>query len=100
MYRSNDIVQLDPYSIFIRPFVKVGDSMENVKVLQYFIKDLEVLDEDQNGPQAELARNNSKFRRLFRNLFSKKPKFSTKKYQNFPKGQIEEVEFATLEWEI
>jgi len=46
MYRSNDIVQLDPYSIFIRPFVKVGDSMENVKVLQYFIKDLEVLDED------------------------------------------------------
>lgn len=50
MYRSNDIVQLDDYSIFIRPFIKVGDSLENVKVLQYFIKSLEVSEEEENGP--------------------------------------------------
>lgn len=50
MYRSNDIVQLDTYSLFIRPFIKVGDSLENVKVLQYFIKSIEVSEEDENGP--------------------------------------------------
>jgi hypothetical protein len=33
MYRSSDVVQLDNHSIFIRPFVKVGDALENVKVL-------------------------------------------------------------------
>lgn len=38
MYRSNDVVQFDNASIFIRPFVKVGDQPENVKVLQYFTK--------------------------------------------------------------
>lgn len=33
MYRSNDVVQLDDNSIFVRPFVKVGEAPENVKVL-------------------------------------------------------------------
>lgn len=34
MYRSNDVVALgDNSSIFIRPFVKVGEPPENVKVL-------------------------------------------------------------------
>ena len=42
LYRSNDVVNLDGHSIFIRPFVKVGDITENVKVLQYFVKSFEI----------------------------------------------------------
>ena len=33
MHRSNDVVALDDNCIFIRPFVKVGEPPENVKVL-------------------------------------------------------------------
>jgi hypothetical protein len=32
MYRSNDVVQFSKKSICIRPFVKVGERPENVKV--------------------------------------------------------------------
>jgi hypothetical protein len=32
MYRSNDVVQFTTKSICIRPFVKVGEKPENVKV--------------------------------------------------------------------
>lgn len=39
MYRSNDIVQLSTKSIFIRPFVKVGEKAKSVKVFQYFLED-------------------------------------------------------------
>ena len=49
MYRSNDIVQINPRSIFIRPFVKVGELPENVKIYQYFLaddyKEIEVTEE-------------------------------------------------------
>lgn len=38
MYRSNDVVFLSEDAIFIRPFVKVGDPPENIKVLKYYIK--------------------------------------------------------------
>lgn len=41
MYRSNDVVQFDDTSLFIRPFVKVGEPAENVKVLQYYLKKLQ-----------------------------------------------------------
>ena len=37
MYRSNDVVQYDANSIFLRPFVKVGESAESVKIYQYFL---------------------------------------------------------------
>ena len=33
MYRSNDVVQFDENSLFVRPFVKVGEAPENVKCL-------------------------------------------------------------------
>ena len=39
MYRSNDVVQMEREAIFIRPFVKVGEKAENVKVFQYFLED-------------------------------------------------------------
>ena len=39
MYRSNDIVQFNKKSLFIRPFVKVGEKAKSVKVHQYFIED-------------------------------------------------------------
>lgn len=38
MYRSNDVVQFEENSIHVRPFVKVGEPAENVKVLKYYIK--------------------------------------------------------------
>jgi hypothetical protein len=51
MYRSNDVVQIDDNSIYVRPFVKVGEAPENVKVLQYFIRN-ECIEEsgEENGP--------------------------------------------------
>lgn len=39
MYRSNDVVQFDRTSIFIRPFVKVGEKADQVQVHQYFLED-------------------------------------------------------------
>ena len=99
MYRSNDVVQFDNTSIFIRPFVKVGDQPENVKVLQYFVKGLKVVDEDANGPNGLEKKRIRKMGDFLKNLFSKSPKLSTKKFQNFEKGHIEEVEFATTVWE-
>jgi hypothetical protein len=52
MYRSNDVVQIKEDSIFIRPFVKVGDPPENVKVLKYFLKERKEEDTDylEDGP--------------------------------------------------
>lgn len=99
MYRSNDVVQMDPYSIFIRPFVKVGDSLENVKVLQYFIKNFDVADVDANGPNGVGKKKIDKVGDFFKNLFSKRPRLSTKAFHKFSKGHIEEVEFATTAWE-
>lgn len=72
MYRSNDVVAIDDYSIYIRPFVKVGEPPENVKVHQYFIKDMTFENQDADGPTAR--RRGSKFRRIgefFKNVFSK-----------------------------
>ena len=39
MYRSNDVVQSSPDSIIIRPFVKVSEKAENVKVFKLYLKD-------------------------------------------------------------
>mmetsp|Transcript_27708 Transcript_27708/g.26741 ORF Transcript_27708/g.26741 Transcript_27708/m.26741 type:complete len:119 (-) Transcript_27708:237-593(-) len=38
MYRSNDMVVLKDEAVFIRPFVKVGEPPENIKVLKYYLK--------------------------------------------------------------
>jgi hypothetical protein len=38
MYRSNDVVQFNKKSIFVRPFVKVGEKAKSVKVYQFFIE--------------------------------------------------------------
>lgn len=51
MYRSNDVVALgDNSSIFIRPFVKVGEPPENVKVLQYYTKSVQFEEQEEDGP--------------------------------------------------
>ena len=39
MYRSNDVVQMERESVYIRPFVKVGEKASEVKVFQYFVED-------------------------------------------------------------
>ena len=39
MYRSNDIVQTNKNYIYIRPFVKVGEPAEHVKIYKYWIED-------------------------------------------------------------
>jgi hypothetical protein len=101
MYRSNDVVAIDDYSLFIRPFVKVGEPPENVKVQQYFIKDQSFEVQEADGPTNQ-RRRGSKFRRIgefFKNVFSKQPRLSTKSFQRFNKGHCEEVEFATTVWE-
>ena len=100
MYRSNDVVQLDEHSIFIRPFVKVGEPPENVKVLQYFLKDVTVENEEADGPGIQRRSSGlKKVGQFLKNVFSKKPKLSTKNFTRFEKGHIEEVEFATTTWE-
>jgi hypothetical protein len=103
MYRSNDVVQFDDHSIYVRPFVKVGEAPENVKVLQYFIKN-ECIEEaeEQNGPDGRNIPLKTKIKKIgdfLKNIFSTSPILSTKSFQRFEKGQIEEVEFATTVWE-
>lgn len=52
--------------------MKVGEPPENVKVLQYFLKDITVENEEADGPNAN--RRRSKFKRIgefFKNVFSK-----------------------------
>ena len=55
MYRSNDIVRFDSSFIYIRPFVKVGEPSESVKVFKYYLEktkqDLnKVIRFEENGP--------------------------------------------------
>jgi hypothetical protein len=38
LYRSNDFVQFDPESIYIRPFLRIGEPDDHVKVFQFFLK--------------------------------------------------------------
>jgi hypothetical protein len=59
MYRSNDVVQMKEDSVFIRPFVKVGDPPENVKVLKYYLRERKEEDADfmEDGPIHDI--NNS-----------------------------------------
>jgi hypothetical protein len=38
MYRSNDVVQFDKSYIYIRPFVKVGEPSDSVKVFKYYVE--------------------------------------------------------------
>jgi hypothetical protein len=105
MYRSNDVVQMDDHSVFIRPFVKVGEPPENVKVLQYFLKDVTIENDDvtlagADGPQVHRRRSKiKKIGEFFKNVFSKQPRLSTKSFTRYDKGHIEEVEFITTAWE-
>ena len=39
MYRSNDVVQFSDESIYIRPFVKVCEKAEKIKVYRFYLKD-------------------------------------------------------------
>jgi hypothetical protein len=55
MYRSNDVVQFNDDAIFIRPFAKVGEAAENIKVLKYHLKCIKVAsdsDEEEDGPES------------------------------------------------
>jgi hypothetical protein len=95
---------VDDHSVFIRPFVKVGEPPENVKVLQYFLKDVTIENDETlagaDGPQVQ--RRRSKIKRIgefFKNVFSKQPRLSTKSFTRYEKGHIEEVEFITTVWE-
>lgn len=100
MYRSNDVVSVDDYSIFIRPFVKVGEPPENVKVYQYYLKEMAFESPDADGPAAR--RRRSGFRRIgefFKNVFAKTPRFTSTKLDKHLKGSLEEVEFYTTAWE-
>jgi len=99
MYRSNDVVQFEENSIFVRPFVKVGEPSENVKVLKYFIKKDLIEECEENGPNGHYRSNLRKIGDFFKNVFSTHPKFSTKPYQLYEKGHIEEMEFATTVWD-
>ena len=49
MYKSNDVVQVSESFIYVRPFVKVGQPSEDVKVFKYFIQKTKVKGEE-NGP--------------------------------------------------
>ena len=102
MYRSNDVVQFDDSSLFIRPFVKVGEPHENVKVLQYYLRNMEVEDQEEAADGPGYNGKKSKIKKLgefFKNVFSRTPKFSMKSFRKFERGHIEEVEFATTVWE-
>ena len=55
MYRSNDVVQFDKNFIYVRPFVKVGEPSDSVKVFKYYMEktkmDLsKIAKYEENGP--------------------------------------------------
>ena len=54
MYRSNDIVRFEQNCIYIRPFVKVGEPSESVKVFKYYLEktkqDPRGIKIEENGP--------------------------------------------------
>jgi len=63
------------------------------------LNSLKLEDDEANGP----VHGKSKIKKIgdfMKNIFSLKPKFSTKKYQDYERGHIEEVEFATTVWEM
>eukprot|EP00349_Pseudokeronopsis_sp_Brazil_P006712 CAMPEP_0202958714 /NCGR_PEP_ID=MMETSP1396-20130829/2985_1 /ASSEMBLY_ACC=CAM_ASM_000872 /TAXON_ID= /ORGANISM="Pseudokeronopsis sp., Strain Brazil" /LENGTH=118 /DNA_ID=CAMNT_0049676905 /DNA_START=951 /DNA_END=1307 /DNA_ORIENTATION=+ len=116
------MVMLKDEAVFIRPFVKVGEPPENIKVLKYYLKFRTEIGEDlEDGPeynrtsslltqsyQAEKKPNEpnpprintgQKVKNLFRNVFEGKPIFTTQPLIKHNKGQVEEVEFATTEWD-
>ena len=41
MYRSNDTVQFEQEFIYLRPFIKVGEPAEAVKVFKFYLQDSE-----------------------------------------------------------
>ena len=56
MYRSNDVVQFDKSNIYIRPFVKVGEPSDSVKVFKYYIEKTNqdvnrIIRFEENGPE-------------------------------------------------
>ena len=60
MYRSNDVVQFDKNFIYIRPFVKVGEPSESVKVFKYYLEktktDLSKIARfEENGPDKKIT---------------------------------------------
>lgn len=64
MYRSNDILRFDKSFVYIRPFVKVGEPSEAVKVYKYYLEktkqDLnKVIKFEENGPDRSLERGPS-----------------------------------------
>ena len=56
MYRSNDVVESTPESIIIRPFVKVSEKAENVKVFKLYLKDTVKPTQDQYPASFESTR--------------------------------------------
>ena len=74
MYRSNDVLQFDKSFIYLRPFVKVGEPSESVKVFKYYVEktkqDLnKVLRFEENGPdKSSVDRYNSSAPMYKRNL--------------------------------
>ena len=83
MYRSNDVVQFNSDSIFIRPFAKVGEKPENIKVIKYFLQqkkfnyEYDSDEEDEHGPEINQnlllpkpkRKRRSKFGTLLKNVF-------------------------------
>lgn len=61
MYRSNDVIRFEQSCIYVRPFVKVGEPSESVKVYKYFLEktkqDLnKVIKFEENGPEKSVDR--------------------------------------------
>ena len=61
--------------------------------VQYKEGEEEEEEEVHDGPRP------SKIGNLFRNVFSKKPRFSTEAFTRVKKGYVAELEFATEVWE-
>ena len=38
MYRSNDVVQFEKNSVYLKPFIKVGEPGDSVKVFKKYIE--------------------------------------------------------------
>ena len=62
MYRSNDILRFENNYIYIRPFVKVGEPSESVKVHKYYLEKTKqdmnkIIKFEENGPEKSQDRS-------------------------------------------
>ncbi|TNV78630.1 hypothetical protein FGO68_gene5513 [Halteria grandinella] len=91
MYGSNDAVQFDENSILIRPFVNSDEPLENVKIYQYFLKEV-IVEKEEQGLSMQEQQDQLQEEDLDSSM-------SNEESYRIEKGHIMEVLFTKTIWD-